>query len=161
MMIEMPKSSISTQVRSVVCVVVPVVLIGLVAWKLKGDDDTCASEESTPEAEAPDAGANVEEDPSTSLAAARGPVESAAISESSPPKPRIEIKTSPGRGRGLFMVDRQGQKAVAAGQVVALVRPALTLLFEPFCYTHCFGCFADLHEVISDHLFEDSTTAIL
>jgi len=148
----------STQLKSILLVAVPVVLIGLLAWKLKDDDETSASEKSTPEAKADDAGVNVADESPVAVAAENVSVVSATIPEPPPPKPRIEIKSSPGRGRGLFMVDRQGQTSVAAGQVVALVRPALTLLFEPFCYTHCFGCYADLHEVSPVNLIEDSNT---
>ena len=51
----------------------------------------------------------------------------------------------PGKGRGLFLAARG--RGATPGEVVVCVRPALTLLFEPFCATHCLGCFADLHAV--------------
>lgn len=58
-------------------------------------------------------------------------------------EPRVVVKAAgTGRGRGLFVTN-----AAEAGELIVKVRPALTLLFEPFCSTHCLGCFADLHHV--------------
>lgn len=45
-----------------------------------------------------------------------------------------------GRGRGLFT-----NKTFKLGEIVLRIRPALTVLFHPFCSTHCAGCFVDLH----------------
>ena len=64
--------------------------------------------------------------------------------------PRTEVRAAgDGRGRGLFLKESGASGSedtgAAAGEVVVSVRPALTLLFEPFCFTHCLGCFADLH----------------
>lgn len=137
----------SSRLKTALCIVVPVVIIGLLAWKIKEEDDSKVNEKSMPEPPKAVNETTAAEEPPASAAAEKDLVESATASQPAPPKPRIEIKPSPGRGRGLFLADREGQGAVAAGQVVALVRPALTLLFEPFCYTHCLGCFADLHAV--------------
>ena len=136
------------RLKTALCIVAPVVIIGLLVWTTKdNDDDAKVYEKSTAEPSKAVAETTAAEQPPASAAVEKGLVELATSSQPAPPKPRIEIKSSPGRGRGLFLANRKGQEAVAAGQVVALVRPALILLFEPFCYTHCLGCFADLHEV--------------
>jgi len=55
---------------------------------------------------------------------------------------RVEVRDSGrGKGRGLFCA-----QSVEAGESVCCLRPALILLFQPHCYTHCVACFADLHE---------------
>mmetsp|Transcript_32169 Transcript_32169/g.37806 ORF Transcript_32169/g.37806 Transcript_32169/m.37806 type:complete len:418 (+) Transcript_32169:67-1320(+) len=55
----------------------------------------------------------------------------------------VEVKqAAKGRGRGLFI-----QKDILKNDCFLHVRPSLVLLFEPYCHTHCIGCFANLHQV--------------
>lgn len=47
------------------------------------------------------------------------------------------------KGRGLFTTKQINEK----NELFLKVRPSLTLLFEPYCYTHCLGCYSSLHQV--------------
>jgi hypothetical protein len=54
-----------------------------------------------------------------------------------------QVKNSKdGKGRGLFTTKRTEN-----AELILRVRPSLTLLFEPYCSTHCLGCYASLQQV--------------
>ena len=137
-------------------VLVPALAIGL-AWWLNSDEEANKVTADTPNAEAE---TSTHEDPceppesgSTSFMADDANIVRTSPGTNGARADRVEIRLAgSGRGRGLFLA-RGTPRGAGPGEVVACVRPALALLFEPHCATHCLGCFADLHKVPAGFLW--------
>jgi hypothetical protein len=148
--------------KTALALAIPALAIGLALWWSAEEDSTeepaaASSKRASPEvaeATAPATTATQAAAPEPPRAGPEVAGESAAgcgeLAGASPGEggrlTRVEVRASAGRGRGLFLA-RGAEKGAGPGEVLARVRPALTLLFEPHCATHCLGCFADLHKV--------------
>lgn len=147
------------------CLVLPVVIIGLRLWLSFCDKDEGEEKEVPHDGEGDEYKSSTEKKPVDALSSKEKGVphnceggedksstekESLGTLSSTTPTSvesindslvRVEVRASgEGKGRGLFCA-----QGFEAGETVCCLRPALVMLFQPHCYTHCIGCFADLH----------------
>jgi cytoskeletal protein RodZ len=153
-------SSKGALAKTLLCVAVPSLVAGYFWWQVRGAEDSkppsseSVTEETTQNME------NENDALSSSTSSSASKTESEQVTNNTNTKYDqliesmssacgsssiigAQVKNSKdGKGRGLFTTKRTEN-----AELILRVRPSLTLLFEPYCSTHCLGCYASLQQV--------------